>query len=361
MIESEVLIIGAGPAGSILARELSLANMPNILIQRNFDFKKPCGGGIRVDAFSEFDIDTKLIKHHINAITLVHKSTRVEVDITENPLAIVHRVEFDSALREMAKNAGTELYEATFVDVEIYDEYLISTVKIKGETKKIKSKYLVGADGVNSKVRRVVNRDRVSHLMTNYADLVEFSVPKSCEFHFGADISDKYYAWAFPESGGTNIGTLANEKKPYMDNFAKSINVKEKFKAFGYKIPEFDNTIFYKNRVFFVGDSASQVLPFTYEGIYYAMSSAKILSSVFIEKCAPSEYEKRWNAVHLSKFNTLKKLQKIFLYNDFMISLMMKLYASKKIQKRVINLWLKDEQIKINLAFFYKLLKKALS
>ncbi|MBU4058409.1 hypothetical protein KKC95_02750, partial [bacterium] len=67
---------------------------------------------------------------------------------------------------------------------------------------------------------------------------------------------------------------------------------------------------------------------------------------------------KRWNKKYLKKFTTLKKLQKIFLYNDFTISLMMRLYKSKSIQKKILGLWFGDKEIHINLAFFLKVLKK---
>jgi geranylgeranyl reductase len=357
MIETEFLIVGGGPAGSTVAKYLSIANIPNILIQKKFDFKKPCGGGLRKDAFTEFDLDTNLIIKELNEIHLLFQNKKEIVDIQESPLVIVQRQKFDAYLRDEAQKNGTLVHEAKFVDVEVYDEYVISTVNFGDEVKKIKSKYLIAADGVNSSIRKKINGDSVSAQLTSYADLVQYQ-SGACEFHFGSTIAGKFYAWSFLEGGGINIGTLAHGNTPYMRNFIKLLNINEECRVKGYKIPKFENTLFYKNRVFFVGDSASQVLPFTYEGIYYAMSSAKILADVLIEKCEPDEYEKRWNKKYLKKFMSLKKLQKVFLYNDFTIAIMMKLYRSKSIQKKIVQLWLSEKELRINFSFFLRVLKK---
>lgn len=356
MIETDILIVGGGPAGATAAKYLSRADIKNILIQKKFDFKKPCGGGIRLDAFAEFDLDNELITQYVHKIILAFKEKKVEVDISQTPLAIVPRREFDSYLREEARKAGTELYEAKLLDLKVEADCVLAAVRFKDGIKTIKSKYLIAADGVNSSIRKKINGDRVSALVTSYADL-EDAAYQECEFHFGSDVADKYYAWAFPESGGTNIGTLA-EGEFYMKNFMDSINVTQNVKVYGYKIPEFEKNIFYKERVFFVGDSASQVLPFTYEGIYYAMSSAKILAEVLINNDSPETYEKNWNAKYLKKFTTIQRLQKIFLYNDFMIAIMMRLYKSKTVQKQMMDLWLRDKVINIDLQFFFKVLKK---
>ncbi|SFV74556.1 Geranylgeranyl diphosphate reductase [hydrothermal vent metagenome] len=357
MIETEILIVGGGIAGATLAKYLSLSNIPTILLQKKCNFKKPCGGGIRLDAFEEFDLDKNLIVSQIDTIVLASHKKRIEVDISKTPLGIVERRAFDKYLRQEAKKAGTTIYEAKFLDVEIQKDCVIATVKFNDTIKKIKAKYLVGADGVHSVVRKKVYHENVSSLMTNYSDFSHTYTTK-CEFHFGLDIANRYYAWAFPESGGTNVGTLANQN--YMQNFLSHLNIKEKAKIYGYKIPEFKNPIFYKNRVFFVGDSASQVLPFTYEGIYYAMSSAKILADVICNNEEPLMYEKRWNAKYLHKFTTLKKLQKIFLYNDFTIDIMMKLYTYPSVQRQMIELWLGKKELHLNFQFFLKVLKKIL-
>ncbi len=356
MIETEILIVGGGPAGSITAKKLSQAGVSNILIQRNFGFRKPCGGGIRLDAFEKFGIDRSLIQKKAEKLSLVFQDKRVDLDISQNAIGIVDRVAFDSSLREDAKKEGTTLYEATFISLREEGEYIISTIRKDGLLIEVKSSYLIAADGVNSKIRKLVNGDSVSSFLTHYTDITTQEYD-SCEFHFGVSVAKDQYAWAFPHAHGSNIGTVADDID-CLSNLKESLHIKEESRVLGYKIPVYKNNIFYKNRVFFVGDSASQVLPFTYEGIYYAMSSAAILAEVIIKKEDPSSYEKRWNEEHQKKFVTLAKLQKLFLYNDFMIGIMMRLYKKKYIQEQMVKYWLGDRDVDFNYRLLWRFIKR---
>jgi len=360
MIRTDILIIGGGPAGATLARYLAETNVQTILIQRNFNFRKPCGGGIRMDAFDDFCIDKKLVKKEVGRIALVSGTQRVEIDISRMPIGIVDRIEFDTYLRSKAEDAGATLLEASFVDVEVSDKYIVATIEQNGVCKKIHANYLVAADGVNSKIRKHITREKASALMTRYADLTGTQY-EMCEFYFGSKLAGNNYAWAFPHTKGSNIGTVAGNDEKYIHAFMQHLNIKEKVKPLGYRIPIFEHPLFYKNRTFFVGDSASQVLPFTYEGIYYAMASAHLLSKVLSEQADPSEYEKRWKKKYFQKFSTMRRLQKIFLRNDLTIAIMMRLYRNKAVQKQMVEFWLGRKEIELNIAFLYKVMKKLLT
>ncbi len=356
MLDTEILIIGGGPAGATLASYLAKAGIETTLVQRNMHFKKPCGGGIRLDAFEEFDIDSTLIKHYVKNIALVHKKEHVDVDISSMPIAIVDRVSFDITLRKKAEKSGAKLIEGSFVSSRLEGGHRVTKIKVAGEVREVTSSYLVGADGVNSKVRKSINGDEVTALLTQYID-IETTATQECSFLFGSDVAGKYYAWSFPHANGLNIGTLAEKGRPYMQNLCNELEIKLERKVLGYKIPHYNRPLFYRERVFFVGDSAEQVLPFTYEGIYYAMSSAKILAECIIAKEAPEQYEKRWRQKYETKFQVLSSLQKIFLRNDFMISVMMRMYKNPKVQKQMLSLWLGRREIQLNAHFFLSAFK----
>lgn len=353
-----IIVVGGGPAGAIAAKYLAQSGKKVLLLQKDFAFKKPCGGGIRMDAFDEFNIDTSLINTVVHEINVETKKQKIALDISDTPLAVVDRVVFDEQLRQDAQSAGAEILEAKALDVVVNRTGVDVLVNINGRKKTYQGEYLVAADGVYSMVRKKLQKEEVPQGLTHYCDIDDFTTAK-CHFYFGSDLTDKSYAWRFPYYGGADIGTFSpKNSKSFIHNLFKFLSVSSNEKVKGYAIPKWNNPIFYEHRVFYVGDAAAQVLPFTYEGIYYAMKSAKILSDVIIEDVNYSEYEQRWNSMYLKKFKVLKNLQKFFLKNDFMIHMMMKTLEKPKIKKKVLLLWMDNYEVKINFQFYVRTIKR---
>ena len=356
MTEVDLLVVGGGPAGATVSKYLAASGIDTLLVQRNFSFKKPCGGAIRFEAFERFALPGDAIQKIVNEIIVVHHSQTVSVDISDAPLAIVDRQLFDESLRKDAQENGAIVLEATFVKLEIFDDHIVSYLRRDGKSMMVKSSYLIAADGVNSKIRKLVNGDSVPSLLTRYIDMPSPGIDH-CEFHFGSGIAGRYYAWKFPYNDGVDIGTLAGENDKHINRFLSELGMEKYSKIRGYRIPLYQKNIFYKDRVFFVGDSTSQVLPFTYEGIYFAVASAKILSETIIRGRDPLEYEKRWREAYHHYFRVLQKLERIFLYNDLTIKIMMQLFQNRRIQRQIIRFWLGKRELEINLSFVKKLLK----
>jgi geranylgeranyl reductase len=357
----DIIIVGGGPAGATAAKYLAKAGKKVILFQKDFSFKKPCGGGLRMDAFTEFNLDQKLIKDKVTEIVIETKKRAIEFDISEMPLAIVDRVEFDEALRQEAGLFGAEVLEAKVKKVKVFDEKVEVDVVVDNVKKQYQGRYLIAADGVLSGIRKQLKKEEVPKGLTHYSDVKSF-VTKKCHFYFGTALSSGAYAWRFPYGEGADVGTFSPQNsKKNIYNLFNFLKVKKEEKIKGYNIPQWENPLFYENRVFYVGDAAGQVLPFTYEGIYYAMKSAKILSEVLVEKLNPLEYEVRWNRLYYKKFSVLKKLQKLFLKNDFMIFLMMKTLEKPSIQRKVLDLWMDRYEMSIDRGFLFRTMKRVFS
>lgn len=345
ILKCEVIIVGGGPAGATAARDLSRLGINTILLEKNSDFEKPCGGGLMLSSYEEFDIPHTIIKQQINKIKILSPSlNEVTIDITKHPLTIVHRHEFDATLRNLAVQNGVQLIEAKAYDIQVKEN---ATIWAKNATNnyQIQANYIIAADGVNSMIRKKLLNEVPNRVLTYYID-IKNQESESCQFWFGDNISPKYYSWIFPHHNGINIGLISDNKKEissYFENFRTKINLQGSEKPKGYYIPTWKKQIYYKDNVFFVGDSASMVLPFTYEGIYYAMKSARLAVEAIV-KNDPTLYQKKWNKLYGRKFRFLKILQTLFLHSDYFSEILVKLYQKPQFQESVISYWIGSKQ-----------------
>ncbi len=358
ILNCTVLVVGGGPAGATACRELNKLGINNILLEKDLSFSKPCGGGLMLSAYSEFNIPKSLIKKEVKSIKIVSpKLNEALVDISKYPLTIVNRCEFDAKLRDLARDGGTEIIEAKAYDIKV-EKTPIVLAKSKDKEFEISAKYIIASDGVKSTIRKKLLNQTPSRILTYYSDIKDINVD-SCQFWFGDDISPKHYSWIFPHHNGINIGLASNNKKKigeYFKNFLNKSELKLTDKVKGYYIPYWEKGIYFEKNVFFVGDSASMVLPFTYEGIYYAMKSSSLAVKAIAED-DPSLYQKEWERLYLKKFKFLKTVQKLFLRNDYFSEKLVKLYQNPSFQRAVIGYWLGTKAPSSKFGAFWKFLK----
>jgi geranylgeranyl reductase len=343
ILHTEVVIIGGGPSGATAARHLARGGANVALLEKDLAFEKPCGGGLFVRAFEEFDIPVSLITKYVETIDIVSPNNdTASVDIRQDPLGVVHRQEFDAALRKLAKLAGATLIHAKANNIAVESDSIhVEARRDDGSSYLIHAQYLIAADGVHSPVRKQLLDETPSRVLTYYADLPE-QESAACQFWFGDDISPKHYAWIFPHYQGINIGLIADDKhrmRQFYHRLFERASLKGKPpKPKGYFIPYWKPMTLYRDRVFYVGDSASLVLPFTYEGIYYALQSGRLAAQAILDK-NPDAYEKNWNMLYLKKFRFLRILQTFFLQNNWFALRMSRLYHHPKFQRAVIGYW----------------------
>ncbi len=357
----KTVIIGGGPSGANAAKYLAASKEDVLLIEKDLSFDKPCGGGLFFKAFDEFHIPQALIKRVVNTIDIISpKLKKVTIDISKHPLAVVHRQEFDKTLRDLAVETGAQLLKAKVINISTKaDGIEVLVHQLDGAKLTIHAKYAIAADGVNSFVRRQLLDEHPNRVLTYYANLKE-KTSSSCQFWFGDDISPKHYAWVFPHYDGINIGLVADNKdrmREYYNNFFSKAKIGGTLpKPKGYFIPHWKRMTLYRDNVFYVGDSASLVLPFTYEGIYYALKSGKLAADAII-KDDPQLYEKSWNRLYLKKFKFLRILQTLFLRNNWWASKMVSFYQHQKFQKSVIEYWSGSKKPEGVFKTLYKVIK----
>ena len=320
----KILIIGGGPAGATSAKLLA-ENFDVTLIQdKNWD--KPCGGGVKSKIFHQFDIPTHTIKHILDTVIIEYKNKKTEIDLKDKNLSIVLRSEFDKTLRDLAQKAGAKLIYGKFKNFENKK----AVIEINKEKILFDYDILIAADGVNSSVRKALGLTSVPKIITHYARIETYPL-KTCKFFFDKKIGGDYYAWAFPHENKTHIGSVGET----FEALCEYLDVKAKPK--GYFIPTWEENITLQQKnIYFVGDAAGQVMPLSFEGIYYAVHSAKILSDSIKNNL---DYKNEWEKRFLKEFKFMKKLETA-MKKPFLRNLMIKAQNIKKIQNLSVDMWL---------------------
>ncbi|MEO5356470.1 MAG: geranylgeranyl reductase family protein [Nitrospirae bacterium YQR-1] len=336
-----VAIVGGGPAGATAARVLGRASVETVLIERNPDNEKPCGGGLISTAFDEFEIPQSLITKEVHSLEIISpKGAMQEIDLEGAYVSIINRREFDKALRQEAQRAGVDVITGTVTGVSVDRGGVALRINSQGWQRTLRARYVIAADGVNSTVRRAVTGTSPSRIFTTHEVIPDRGVTK-CRFQFGKLYAPGFYAWIFPHHNGISVGTGTVDTAAAglcLDNFIKDSGIKTVGKRRGYFIPVWDGSAYYKSGVFFVGDAAGQVLPVTYEGICYAMKSAKLAAEAIIND-RPKNYKKHWQSKYRKHFILMRALQSYFLQSDEAAEELVSIHGRADIREASMGLW----------------------
>jgi geranylgeranyl reductase len=361
-LKTKVVVVGGGPAGAIAARSLAEYGVEVILLERNLSFKKPCGGGLPFNAFEELRIPKTVIDREVKSIRIVSPmGERLDIEFGEGSLAIVERGKFDGVLRTEAEKLGAEIVEGDFIGLITGGKGYQIVANVNREKTEICSEYIVAADGVNSKVRSALGIRPCKSFIT-VSERIKAVKTDFCEFWFGSSHAPGSYSWVFPTTEGVSIGTGSSEP-------GKTIALLKKFKykrgitqegiSRIYKIPIWKGDLYNKNNVIFTGDSAGQVMPLIYEGIYYAMRAGEFAARAIIEGKA-FNYKKMWDSAFHKRFYFMDKLRKYFYKNDLSAEKFVAFYRRTEVQEASIRLWLRKDSGKESIQRYIKIFRKFL-
>lgn len=360
-LSTKVLVIGGGPAGSTAARLLAAHGTDVILLEKNPAFIKPCGGGVALSAFGELGIPQTLMKKEVKAIRLISpRGKEIEISLSGGSLAIVERGEFDKILRKESEERGAQILEGEFIGLT-REKCNKAQVKVGDVPYEITSEYIIAADGVNSRVRTKLGLKPVRSLFTASAHLSSLQ-SESCEFWFGTSHAPYSYSWVFPAVEGSSIGTGTLDQGkiiPLFEKFRNRKGIQGDMKKRIYRIPVWSGDLYNIGNVLFIGDSAGQVMPLTYEGIYYAMKAGDYAAASIVEGKVRN-YKKRWKGSFQKRFMLMDKLRKYFFKNDVSAEKLVDLHRRQDIQEASLRLWLRKDRGKEGLVEYTRIFKKFL-
>lgn len=348
--EVDVLIIGAGPAGSIAAREASKNGVETLIIDKKSEIGTPkrCGEGILDGVLERVGIkeDERWIARHIDGARLVapdNTSAWFTSENLETPATgiILERKVFDKHVTMDAIRCGaTVMLKTEAVGIRRVDDYLLVDIEsFNSEYTQVKAKVVIGADGpegrvgnwlgLNTKVALSEMESGIQYEMTN----LNLEKSDTIEFYFGS-VAPGGYAWIFPKgydtaNVGIDVSSVKAEKSAleYLNDFvAGNSQTKDgeivEINAGGNPLcGVFDEII--SDNLMLVGDAAGCVSPITGGGIDTALESGMIAGRVAAKAVKEDDFSKS-NLQEYADYveeHIAKKFRKLINVRDFIYNL----------------------------------------
>jgi len=325
----DVVVVGAGPGGSMAAKFCAQGGLQTIMIEKKAEIGAPlrCAEGVSKKWLQEVGIepDPSWIRADmVGAVIRSPSGYTFKLDESKAGSEVGYVLErhlFDKALARDAVKAGSKIMLRTSCTDVIRENGKLVGIKAKcmGEEIEIRSRAIIAADGYESQVGRWAGID--TKLALNDIDsclqyrMVNADIdPDYCEFIIGKSVAPGGYLWIFPKGNGTAnvgigiIGTECNngEAKTYLDKF---INTDPRFKnsqavevmgGFVSTCPGLDCAV--DDNIILVGDAARIIDPITGGGICHACRTGMYAGKVLTEcaktgdfsKKALMPYEKMW-------------------------------------------------------------------
>ena len=347
--EYDVLVIGAGPGGSMAARYAARHGLKVLLIEKRPEIGVPvrCAEGISRAWMDEVEIEPqeKWIDAEIDGAKIYSPDEKSIIKLSAEQAGnevgfVLNREYFDKYLASLSAQEGAEIWlKSPAVEIIKEDGYVRGAVVRRfGEKVEVRAKIVIGADGFESQVARwaglnTVLRERdivscIQYRMTN------IDIEENFTHFFIGSCAPGGYVWIFPKGrkeANVGIGVALNklkskgEVKKYMDDFIE----KHEYLKKGSIIQIVTGAVstcpvpkrIVDNGIMLVGDAARLIDPITGGGIANACISGKYAGEI-AAKCInnPSkecleEYQnkvkERWEKKHLRNWFVKEKLAEL--------------------------------------------------
>ena len=299
----DVIVVGAGPAGSAAARYCATAGLRTLMVEEHASIGYPvqCAGLLSMNAFKECRVSDDSVIQVVRGATL-HSSQGCELrfDAGEPKACVVDRGALDREMAEMAASAGADIMLKTYA-YDIRDNVLC-TKGVHGHQEH-PFRLLIAADGPRSPVRAIRGMEPPLRFYSG----VQADIPYETDtavVHLYPDASPDFFGWAIPAGQGrVRVG------------LAGGADVHKRFSAFvrGFGdscIHQVTGTIpmgvmpqTYTNRTLFVGDAAGFAKPTSGGGVYTGVRSSRHAADAAVLACE----EDRFNGPSLSSYESAWK------------------------------------------------------
>ncbi|MCB9206026.1 MAG: NAD(P)/FAD-dependent oxidoreductase [Ignavibacteriales bacterium] len=319
--EYDIIVVGAGPAGSLAAKFAAEQGVSVLMLEKDRDVGYPvrCGEAVSMAGLKEFiEPDPKWIATEITKFSFISPDkTKIEVEF-EGKGCILERKIFDYELANIAAKVGTDILTRAYVNGIISENGKTAGVKFeyRGEQKEVKSKIVIAADGVESRVGRWAGLKTHSDFraMESGIQITASNInvdQNTCYFYWGNIYAPQGYLWVFPKGNGlANIGlaitgdigkkrSALSYLNEFMETHYPNASLLSQVAGGIPFTPTLEKIV--APGIMLVGDAARQINPLSGGGIISGMIggsiAGKVAGEAIINDALDSifTYEKKWH------------------------------------------------------------------
>jgi len=351
-VECDVLVVGAGPAGSSAARAAAKKGLKTFIIEEDGEIGKPikCAEGIGSYLFphmpfkipkEQFIWEIKGMYFWANDVAFIKKGG-IWSGYT------IDRSKWDKWLANLATDNGVTLLTNTkLISLDYNTDYTVKKATAIKNGKKIdfKPKIVVAADGIDSTVLDILNVKKkkgcIGYVKSYEMKNLNLKYPKYDQLFFG-DFAPRAYAYIFPISNtkaNLGIGTIYEDRNldEYFEKFIDTPYIKKQViqgkkiieKTGNAPVRNLSDKLLYGN-IFIVGDAANQNIKPFIEGNIPGIICGDILGNLIYNVLKDNEKPENYENVINEKFDLIKNSQG---YTDIV-------YGESKIEPKTFNILL---------------------
>lgn len=295
LLEScDVTVIGAGPAGVMAAWKAASSGASTILLERETDpGRKVCAEGVLGGVLSDAEIEpsSEFVANKISGAVLYAPNEKKRVNVAGEGL-ILDKPSFLGVLAKRASGCGAAVrYGNLIEEIGRDDGHVILKGRKSGETFTLRTKVVIGCDGVGSLLaRRFFARNKYVAITALQYYMTDCTIEDETklEIYVGHEKAPSGYIWVFPKGDGdanVGIGLKGGNARQLLDRFIaqhpKAFSKAKIGKTLAAPVPVGGEVAeFVIDNMMLCGDAAGQVIPLTGAGIHTSLVAGKVAGEV---------------------------------------------------------------------------------